>query len=197
MTCATLDELRAKVFSRVDPAYAAKYLHEVPDLPTVPNRAAYLADKAKGRNVLDLGCTGAISQGIRAASATYHGVDKDPGGDWTTVDLDRAPEQLPRFADVDLVIASELLEHLSNPGRCLDALRAAYPETPVYVTVPHAGAYQVRGSQENVNADHVAWYSYTTLATLLGRSRYRIAEARWYHGQPHTAEGLIVLARPA
>lgn len=174
-------------------AYAAKMLHRVPDLPTVPDRMRYLVEKAKGKVVLDLGCAGIISQRIRAVTTRYYGVDKTEG-DWHRVDLDVAPQDLPVYADVDLIIASELLEHLANPGAFLTQLRAKYLATPVYITVPQAGGYQVRHDCEVVNRDHVAWYSYTTLKTLLGRYGYTIQEARWYHGSPHRAEGLIVLA---
>ena len=111
------------------------------------------------------------------------------------LDLDREPERLPIYPDVTLILISELIEHLSNPGRCLEALRAAYPTTPCYVTVPQAGAYRLVDGREMVHPDHVAYYSYTTLLTLLRRHGFVVAEARWYHGEPHKAEGLIVLAR--
>jgi len=198
MSYATISDVRAALGRQgtAPPEWAAKMLHVVPDLPIVADRKAYLVEKARGKVVLDIGCTGPISAAIRAAAATYYGVDTVAGTGVTVCDLDVAPQTMPRHADVEMVIASELLEHLANPGRFLDALHEAYLGIPVYLTVPHAGAYQVKnGTHEVVNREHVAWYSYTTLATLLRRSGYRMDLARWYHGQPHTAEGLIVEAR--
>jgi len=173
--------------------YVAKMLHEVPDLPVVADRARYLVEKVKGKAVLDIGCAGPLSPHLRAVATRYHGIDKQEGGDWLHLDVDAAPQDLPTLV-VDLVIAGELLEHLANPGTFLAQLRAKYPATPVYFTVPHAGAYRVQNDCEIVNRDHVAWYSYTTLKTLLTRHGYVIHEARWYNGEPHKAEGLIVLA---
>ena len=178
---------------RHGPEYAAKMLHAVPDLPTVPDRARYLVEKAKGKVVLDIGCGGPISAAIRQAAKTYYGIDRVAGPDRVVMDVDHAPHEMPVYADVELIIASELLEHLGNPGYFLGMLREKYPTVPLYITVPQAGAYQVQNDCEIVNREHVAWYSYTTLKTLLGRYGYAIREARWYNGEPHKAEGLIVL----
>jgi hypothetical protein len=46
---------------------------------------------------------------------------------------------------------------------------------------------------ENVNVDHVAWYSWRTLKTLLDRYGYPIREFYWYKGRPRFAEGIIVV----
>ena len=193
----TISALRDSLsgLGRLGPEYAAKMFHQVPDLPTVKNRAAYLVEKAKDKVVLDIGCLGPISAGIRAVAKGYHGVDRVPGDGWAVVNLDEDPQEMPAHADVELIIASELLEHLANPGRFLAALRPKYPAVPAYFTVPHAGGYSVRNDCEVVNRDHVCWYSYTTLQTLLGRYGYVIQEARWYGGPPHKAEGIIMVVR--
>jgi len=197
MSYATLDDLRTALRTPIggSPEWAARMLHAVPDLPTVKDRIAYLVAKATGRRVLDIGCTGPLAEALKAAAHTYYGVDRAPGP-WAVVDVDVAPEQIPVYPDVDLIVVAELLEHLANPGWFLCALKDKYPDRAVYLTVPQAGAYQVKdGTHEIVNADHVAWYSYTTLHTLLARCGYTVELARWYNGQPHSAEGLIVVAR--
>jgi hypothetical protein len=48
---------------------------------------------------------------------------------------------------------------------------------------------------ENVNRDHVAWYSYTTLKTLVERFGFEVKDFYWYNGQPMTAEGIIFIVR--
>jgi len=194
---ASVAELRDLITAHgnVSPEYATKMFHPVPDLPTVKDRAGYLVAKATGRIVLDVGCVGQISANIKAVAKAYYGIDKANGNGWATVDVDHAPHEMPVYPDVDLIIASELLEHLANPGYFLAMLRDKYPGIPVYITVPCACGYQVRNDCEVVNKDHVAWYSYTTLNTLLTRYGYAIQEARWYNGQPHKAEGLIALVK--
>ena len=190
----SVSDLRSLIQSRFSPAYKDKMLHTVPEWPIVKERAVYLAEKAKGKVVLDIGCTGPLSAGIKQSAVTYHGVDKEPGN-WAVLDLDTNPELLPIFPDVDLVICSEVLEHLSNPGNFLASLGKKYLNIDTYFTVPNAGAYTVYEGCEMVNKDHVAWYSYTTLCTLLNRHNYELVKCRWYNGQPHKAEGLIMLAR--
>lgn len=198
MTSAVVSDvsaLRELIRSRFDPAYEAKMLHVVPDWPVVPDRAAYLERLASGRHVLDIGCAGAISVRIAKAAAVYYGVDRLSGGQQHVIDLDDEPNRLPFHVDVDLVIASEFIEHLANPGRFLHVLGRLYRGVEICLTVPNAGAYRVSGGREMVNKDHVAWYSYRTLMTLLSRYGYQLHSGQWYHGQPYRAEGLIVLIR--
>ena len=154
-----------------------------------------MGERGKEKVVLNFGAKGPTGSRIQAVTVRYYGIDRAEGGDWAKVDVDRLPGEMPTFPDVNLIIVSELLEHLANPGSFLEALRAKYPQVPVYVTVPHAGGYSVKGACEVVNREHVAWYSYTTLKHLLARYGYAIQEARWYNGPPHKAEGLIMLVR--
>lgn len=193
------DLVRPKKGHLDDPVWAKKMLHHVPDLPYVKDRALYLVQKAQGEVVLDLGCTGEISKAIRKVAKGYYGVDKEPGN-WEQIDLDREPEillscWLDSRAEMTMIVLSELLEHLANPGRLLDILQGMLPGLPLWISVPQAGAYElVDGTHEMVNPDHVCWYSYTTLKALLARCGYTIDAARWYGGRPTKPEGLIVKA---
>ena len=101
-----------------------------------------------------------------------------------------------------MIVCGEVLEHLSNPGHFLTALRATYPTVLVLITVPNAfatagAAWLVTKGRENVNKEHVCYYSYTTLKELLRRARYAITEHAWYGGTPYVSEGLIVVATPS
>ena len=175
-------------------AYAEKMYHKVPEMPTVKDRGRYLVEKAKGKVVLDIGCTGLISAAIKASAKKYYGIDKAEADGVQGVDLNHRPDQMARYDDVELVICSEVLEHISNPGYFLMALKDKYPAQQKIITVPNAGAYTVREGVEIVNAEHVCWYSYQTLKALLDRYGYTIELARWYNGEPYKAEGLIVFA---
>lgn len=192
----TIADLRSAITSHGMPEdYVKKMLHTVPELPIVKDRAAYLVEKAKDRIVLDIGCTGKISKAIKAVAKKYYGIDQVATESVIEVDVDHRPDQIPVYEDVEIIIASEILEHLANPGYFLMALNQLYNGKLIYITVPNAGSYTVRDGCEMVNKDHVAWYSYTTLKTLLTRYGFTIEEARWYNGVPHKAEGLIFVVK--
>jgi hypothetical protein len=68
-------------------------------------------------------------------------------------------------------------------------------DVPVILTTPNARSiagykWGDRGT-ECVNKDHVAWYSYHTLKTLIERHGFELRFWGWYNGEPYTAEGLI------
>lgn len=190
-------DLRTSIVStgNLDPAWVKKMVHPVPAVPVVKDRGAWLVEQARGKTVLDIGCTGPISKGIRAVAKKYYGVDKVAAEDVVAVDIDHRPDQIPRYEDVEIVICSEVIEHLGNPGYFLLALREHYRGKTVVVTVPNVGAYMVREDCEIVNDEHVCWYSFTTLKTLLTRYGFEIQSSRWYNGQPHKAEGIIMVAK--
>lgn len=191
MAVSSVAELRSVIQQRYDETYAAKMLHTVPEWPAIKDRSEYLKEKATGQVVLDLGCTGNLSKRIRAAASKYYGVDIREG-EWDVVDLDKNPEKLPSYPDVTMVIASEIIEHLTNPGRLLEEIARKYPNIDTYISVPNAGAYTVVDGKEMVNKDHVAWYSYTTLSTLTDKCGFDVCDCVWYNGRPHKAEGLII-----
>ena len=188
-------DLAADVFNGMSAAYRAKMHHAIPKASVV-ERERFLISRARDKVVLDIGCTGPLSRAIERRAREYHGVDRveNPGiENYTMLDLDLAPYALNATPPVDLVLASEVIEHLANPGSFLDALRGMW--CPVIVTAPNAfGAvaqrYVSRGV-ESVNPEHVCWYSWHTLKVLVERCGFRVAEWYWYNGKPLTAEGLI------
>lgn len=191
----TLDDLRDNA-SGPSPEYAAKQLHRVPDAPTV-DRRAFILDRCRGKVVLDIGASGPMHQAIEEAAGKCYGIDRDDSPGVVGVNLDSYPVPLPYWDDVEMVVCGEVIEHLSNPGHFLQALWLTY-KSPVIITVPnahsHSGLRSLERGIENVNIDHVAWYSYRTLKTLLTRVGYEIKEFYWYNGKPRFAEGLIVVA---
>ncbi len=69
------------------------------------------------------------------------------------------PADYPK-AHFDIVVAGEIFEHLSNPGRALEALRASVsPNAKLVITVPNA--YSLKGflraivGHELIHPDHV------------------------------------------
>ena len=189
---ASVSELRQSIIEP-NAGWAEKMLHAVPKMDVVKDRAAYLVESAKGKVVLDIGCTGAISKQIRLAAKTYYGVDKEAADGVVAVDIDHRPDQIPVYEGVETVIMSEVLEHLANPGYFLAVLKKLYPANVFVLTVPNAGAFSMKGECEVVHHDHVSWYSYTTLKALVTRYGYSIKYAAWYNGVPYKAEGLIMV----
>ena len=193
---ATIDAVRQSLHERHDPVYKKKQLHPFPEAPVV-KRVPFLLDLCRGKTVLHLGASGVLQEELVKAAGKVYGLDKNPGEGVEAMDFDDFHAQIPLYEGVSLILAGEILEHLSNPGWLLSRLRTTYPTVPLLVTVPNAFTfiqppYLAKGI-ENVNIDHVAWYSYTTLTTLLSRHGYTPAEFCWYNGKPGTAEGLIML----
>lgn len=194
----TLAELRNSL-DGPPPSYARKQLHPVPAFPVV-DREKFILARCKGKVVLDIGASGWLHKALCKTAAKCYGIDKEPGEGIVGIDLDGlygGCERLPFWADVELVVCGEVIEHLSNPGAFLRALRAY--NCPVIVTVPNAmmdvgRRWLESDSTENVNIDHVAYYSWRTLKTLLERYRYVVKEWYWYKGRPLFAEGLIAVA---
>lgn len=205
MSFATLDALRESLARPAvrarSPEYVAKMIHKVPEADVV-DREAYILERCKGKVVLDIGASGRMHQRIVEVAKKCHGIDRPGTSDATGVvgiDLDVEPQELPFYPQVEAVICGEVIEHLSNPGNFLESLASLYKGKPIIITVPNAfsaaGQRHMEDGIENVNVDHVSWYSWRTMKTLLDRFGYVIEEFHWYGGEPYTAEGLIFLVR--
>ncbi len=197
----TVDALRESLMDPhggLSPAYRAKQLHEVPDF-TVVDRLKTITLLAANETVLDVGGTGPLHDAIAKVAASTYVWDKgklSDGVQGATLDLDDVAVELPRHDGVTLVVCGEVLEHLANPGHFLARLRAAY-SVPKVFTVPNAhsqsGMNWLARGIENVNSDHVAWYSWHTLKILMERYGYTVSTWHWYNGKPRVSEGLLVI----
>ena len=166
-------------------------------LPIV-DRVRYLRDAARGRRVLHLGCTNHpyTAQSLAAGSllhlrlqevaAELWGLDSDPEGlkaladlgvgHLVQADLERI-EQAELPGSFDIIIAGEIIEHLSNPGLFLTGIkRWMNSETHLILTTVNAycgmraAIYLLRGRggrNEPVHPDHIGYYSYSTIHRLL------------------------------
>lgn len=213
-TFKTLDEFSTELHEMGDHSaeYWDKQIHVVPK-SQVLDRVQYLVKCATGKTVLHVGCTGPLDVVLRKVAKRCYGMDlrNQPNRqDFFPVDFDRLhekdadgsfAEELRALPDLELIVCGEVLEHLSNPGFFLDRLRLSYPQCPVIFTVPNAMSsggmeWLVKRGRENVNSDHVCYYSYTTLKTLVNRYGYTVVRHFWYGGRHYIAEGLIVVAEP-
>lgn len=183
----------------------------VPGRFTLEQRAAYLRRVCAGRSVLHLGCTNwpyqkqsladdrYIHYVLQKVASELYGLDADQAGlqflagqgvpnlvHADLEDLDRAP--IARTFDV--VVAGEVIEHLSNPGQLLQGVRRFLrPDSLLVLTTINAycgfrlALYALRGRggrQEPVHPDHVAYYSYATLGRLLMRAGFQVERFSFY-----------------
>lgn len=192
-----LDECRG--FAR-SPAYITKMMHSVPKRPVLDVREVLFMTACRQQVVLDVGASGHLHQALLEVASKVYGLDRHDGEGIVGVDLDAVDVVLPTYPDVTRICCGEILEHLTNPGWLLKRLRTAYPSCPIIVSVPNAFSsvcqFHLKSGVENVNRDHVAWYSPKTLEWLLARQGYRIRTWAWYNGQPYTAEGIVAIADP-
>jgi len=218
MPYASIDDLRSQLGARLQTpstaAYAEKMLHQIPEAAVV-DREQFILEHCTGKRVLEFGASGPLHNAILKVAARVYGVDRVPGDHVIAFDLDDVTMQClppttdghdpytfdhvpyPETIEFDVVVCGEILEHLANPGWFLTRLHKQFSSVPTIITVPNAFSDVARkhlaNGTENVNRDHVCWYSFRTLKTLLGRAGYSDFSFAWYKGEPLTAEGLVVL----
>jgi 2-polyprenyl-3-methyl-5-hydroxy-6-metoxy-1,4-benzoquinol methylase len=171
------------------------------------SRVDYIANACRGKRVVDLGC---VSQGggfaatqspdwlhgqILAVGQKVVGLDADADGisllrkqgynciEGDAESLDSINFIEPLGGTVDLIVAGELMEHLSNPGRFLDSCRRVLQtqgsqESQLIISVPSPYWYRqmlaVMSGKEYSSSDHNCWYSPTTLTTLLMKHDFQV-----------------------
>ena len=164
------------------------------------NRIEYLKELCRGKKVLHLGATDspitkeAIQKGylihlhLNEVSEYLFGLDLDSSMiQWLSDNHGinnikygniEEPEYYPSV-DFDIVIAGEIFEHLSNPGKALDCIRSTIKSSSVLViTVPNA--YSIKGflravmKHELIHPDHILHHSPHTLKTLLERHGFSV-----------------------
>jgi hypothetical protein len=184
-------------------------------LPLV-DRVQHILDRCRGRRVLHLGCTnwpyteGSLRDGsllhleLSKVAGELWGLDRDQEGldvlaargvtRLVRGDLESleevALEVVSPTQGFDVIVAGEIIEHLSNPGRFLAGVQHLMGrDTLLLVTTINAYAgvrtaiYALRGRggrQEPVHPDHVAYYSYSTLQHLIRRHNLEIDRVLFY-----------------
>lgn len=194
----TLDDLRSQLgHVPKSTVYAEKMLHRVPDAPVV-DRAEFILAHCRDKRVLEFGASGPMHEKVKTTAVGYLGVDRQAGDRVVAFDLDDVNDALLPAFDPEIILCGEILEHLSNPGWFLTRLYRQFVGVSVVITTPNAfsdvGRAHIAKGTENVNVDHVSYYSYRTLRTLLNRAGYMNLTFGWYGGQPRLSEGIVVLA---
>jgi 2-polyprenyl-3-methyl-5-hydroxy-6-metoxy-1,4-benzoquinol methylase len=193
----------------IDGKYMDDMVHYFPDTEII-NREQFILSKCVDKIVLDIGCVGKLHLKIQNIAKKAYGWDriqcKTPN--FTLFDVERDKWNINirhNFQpDLDLILCAEFMEHLLNPGLFLMRLKNMFNDIPVIFTVPNAFsqskyAFMMKG-YENVNDEHVAWYSWRTFSNLLKKCGYKIQEFYWWddpkcimkHG---FNEGLVFIAK--
>ncbi len=91
-------------------------------------------------------------------------------------------------AAIDVVVAGEVIEHMSNPGEFLEAAyKALRPQGRLILSTVNVWcflyyAFEVANTYR-ANFVHVCWYDRWTLTNLLNNHRFVIKKL-WYYGFP-------------
>jgi SAM-dependent methyltransferase len=152
------------------------------------NLGAGQAEKGEGRGppprVLDIGCaTGALLSRLRDRGWETAGVEiSTPQADYARrergLDVRSLPREENRFPPdfFDLVLASHLIEHLTDPGSLVrEVFRILAPGGRFLVTTPNIAGLQARifrGRWRSAIYDHLYLFSVKTLSRLLLREGF-------------------------
>jgi len=184
-------------------------------------RIDFIKEMSAGKKVLHLGCTNhpytedsiknemLLHFDLGKTAKELYGFDYDQAGldvldKYGVKNLHRADlEKLEEVAldeTFDVIIAGEMIEHLSNPGLFLKGIRRFMrKDTKLVITTINAYCamrffiYGLRGkggANEPVHPDHVFYYSYSTLSLLINRENYAIENFLFYDiGNEHRQHG--------
>jgi SAM-dependent methyltransferase len=164
-------------------------------------RIETILSAVKGPEILNLGCVGHclptkskekahwlhFQLTERLPHARVVGLDND------AINVDRMREMgfdavrgdahaLTYEASFDTVVVGELIEHLQNPGECLEGCRRALkPGGRIILTTPNAfcamlGLMYLKNFNRAFNAEHVLWFCPQTLYSLAERCGLRIVK---------------------
>lgn len=174
-------------------------------------RVQYIKEQCRGKKVLHLGCANypyteaSIENGtnlhfdLMDIASELYGFDYDqPGIDifeqHGIKNIYRADaenlQDVPLNETFDVIIAGEIIEHLSNPGLFLRGIqRFMNADTKLIVTTINAyGGFRFlvygfkgkSGWNEPVHLDHVAYYSYSTLGLMARRANLKVNKFFFY-----------------
>jgi SAM-dependent methyltransferase len=179
------------------------------------DRVTFIKEAVRGRRTLHLGCANSpytresiarnmlLHPDLESLASEIYGFDLDQAGldmlsaqgstNLYRADLERLAE-VPLDTVFDVIVAGEMIEHLSNPGLFLDGIkRFMGPGTDLVITTINAysamrfAMYGLRGrggENEPVHPDHVAYYSYRTLKLVVERNGLELRRFCFYDVGP-------------
>jgi 2-polyprenyl-3-methyl-5-hydroxy-6-metoxy-1,4-benzoquinol methylase len=186
--------------------------------PLVDSKFGRILELCEGKDVLDCGCIGDVADTVDEARLASHeqiakrakyclGIDiwkdeveKRKAMGYNVVHGNVETMQLGRRFDV--IVASDLIEHLANPGMFLERCREHLREDGMLCLVtPNAhslntSAKAILGAKVAVNPEHTCWYDPTTLKQLIARYGFRASEEFWQDYRKLPLASLLARIRP-
>jgi len=164
----------------------------------------FIIDCARGKKVLDVGCVNHNLEATRrpdwrhaqlknvASSLTGLDYEKDvvaqlnkEGWNVEAADCQDFDIRARNPEGFDLIIASEVIEHLVNPGGFLKcASKHLSPGGRILITTPNAYGFGfflevLVWGEEHVNDDHTLTFSRKNMTWLMNRSGLNVDEFHW------------------
>lgn len=180
---------------------------KIPKQKNVLSRKEHLSSLVKGKNVLHIGCTDTpftkerivrgelLHQDIMKSARFVVGLDvdreditimKDYGiEDVAVCSVYNLCKSYKTNKVFDVVVMTEVIEHLVNPGLALEEVRRFMlknnESAKLIVTVPNMYSYHRSIvdpllNREIVHPDHVSYYSYSTIKRLFESTGYKNIE---------------------
>jgi SAM-dependent methyltransferase len=170
-----------------------------------PNeRIQFIVSQVRGPRILHVGCVGRKSWLVGAAESHHlhlelcrHFAD----GEVVGIDLDEEglhmlaerglnvrrcdAETMDFETPFDTVVAGELIEHLSNPGRFLDACRRVLkPDGRLLLSTPNIVSpmfflMYLKNYPRAFNPGHALWFCSQTISELLRRAGFSVRHLRF------------------
>jgi trans-aconitate methyltransferase len=169
------------------------------ELPRPADRVGWVAERCRGKAVLDLGC---FDETAQAKTGTQHwlhgrlarvarnvtGIDSSsklpregivtgPTSRILRGDVNALDGETLRGLEIDVIVAGELIEHLPDTGRFLRHLKDLFPGRELIATTPNAtslaNVFLGVFSRESAHEDHLQVYSYKTLNTQCLRAGFQ------------------------
>jgi SAM-dependent methyltransferase len=221
----------------VDTTDFTQWEKRIPRKPLI-DRDAYIMAACAGRDVIHLGaCDYPMTRDKAKKGELLHQKLQGKGRSLVGYDNDSASIKLLRdefgLSDIvdrdlslpfdesvtrgDLVVCADVIEHVNNVGNLLEACnRLLRPGGSLVLTTINAPSFKqaLRAllGREPVHPDHIAYFSYATLGTLLGRFGFKLDDCRYfayptvtasarlffnavYGLAPASADGIVVAAQ--
>ena len=153
----------------------------------------------KGKSVLDLGC---VDHDLKQLQGSWlHRELVNSAKDILGVDyLPEAIQELKKLGfnvecqnveelnlgrTFEVVVAGEIIEHLSNPGRFLEGIHRHLKDDGLFIlTTPNpfsiAQFFKIlKRNKIKVNADHTTWFDPQTIQVLLEKNHFKVKQIYW------------------
>lgn len=150
-------------------------------------REAIILEHARDRDLLDIGCMGRTQKyklwpQVKAVARSYTGIDVQAPSSPDVVQGNMESHDFGRTFDV--VIAGDVIEHVSNQGLFLqNIVRHLRDDGVLIITTPNAKWPTVF---LRPHPDHVLWHDRSTLTGAIRRHGLEVRHFQYYYGnKPH------------